>query len=87
VATTRYRTVDRLPDRRQPGSPTFVAAGLGHACIGRLAARRAIDPSLTWLAPRERLSTRQIAFCYPRHRQITGAVSALISTIQVHSTG
>ena len=47
-----YRTDDNLALQR------LVAAGLGHACIGRLAARRAIDPSLTWLAPRERLTAR-----------------------------
>ena len=41
-----YRTDDNLALQR------LVAAGLGHACIGRIAARRAIDSSLTWLAPR-----------------------------------
>ena len=76
-----YRTDDNLALQR------LVAAGLGHACIGRLAARRAIDPSLTWLAPRERLTPRQITLCYPRHRELTGAVSALISAIRVNSTG
>jgi len=76
-----YRTDDNLALQR------LVAAGLGHACIGRLAARRAVDPSLTWLAPRERLTTRQIALCYPRHREITGAVSALISAVRTHSSG
>ncbi len=76
-----YRTDDNLALQR------LVAAGLGHACIGRLAARRAVDPSLTWLAPRERLTTRQIVLCYPRHREITGAVSALISAVRAHSTG
>ncbi|MGO9964759.1 MAG: LysR family transcriptional regulator [Acidimicrobiales bacterium] len=76
-----YRTDDNLALQR------LVAAGLGHACIGRLAARRAVDASLTWLAPRERLTTRQIALCYPRHREISGAVSALISAVRAHSTG
>jgi hypothetical protein len=42
-----YRTDDNLVLQR------LVAAGLGHACIGRLAARRAIDSSLTWLTPKE----------------------------------
>ena len=75
-----YRTDDNVALQR------LVAAGLGHACIGRLAARRAIDSSLTWLAPRERLTARQIALCYPRHREISGAVSALISAIRAYST-
>ena len=60
-----YRTDDNLALQR------LVAAGLGHACIGRLAARRAIDPALTWLSPREPLSKREISLCYPRHRQRT----------------
>ena len=76
-----YRTDDNLALQR------LVAAGLGHACIGRLAARRAIDPSLTWLAPRETLTPRQIALCYPRHRELTGAVASLIAAIRAHSTG
>lgn len=76
-----YRTDDNLALQR------LVAAGLGHACIGRLAARRAIDSSLTWLAPHETLTPRQIALCYPRHRELTGAVAALISAVRSHSTG
>ncbi|MGD0944366.1 MAG: LysR family transcriptional regulator [Acidimicrobiales bacterium] len=76
-----YRTDDNLALQR------LVAAGLGHACIGQLAARRAVDSSLTWLAPRERLTPRQIALCYPRHRELTGAVAALISAIRANSTG
>jgi DNA-binding transcriptional LysR family regulator len=76
-----YRTDDNLALQR------LVAAGLGHACIGQLAARRAIDSSLTWLAPREHLAPRQIALCYPRHRELTGAVSALVSAIRAHSKG
>ena len=55
-----YRTDDNLALQR------LVAAGLGHACIGQLAARRAVDSALTWLAPRERLTPRQVALCYPR---------------------
>ena len=41
-----YRTDDNLALQR------LVAAGLGHACIGRVAASRAVDPALTWLEPR-----------------------------------
>lgn len=76
-----YRTDDNLALQR------LVAAGLGLACIGRLAARHAIDPSLGWLAPPERLSSRQLALCYPRHRELTGAVTSLISAIRAHAQG
>ena len=71
-----YRTDDNLALQR------LVAAGLGHACIGRLAARRAVDPSLTWLSPRDVLSTRQVALCYPRQRPMTATARALIAAIR-----
>jgi DNA-binding transcriptional LysR family regulator len=71
-----YRTDDNLALQR------LVAAGLGHACIGRLAARRAVDPSLTWLAPRDLLSHREIALCYPRQRQMTATSRALVAAIR-----
>jgi DNA-binding transcriptional LysR family regulator len=76
-----YRTDDNLALQR------LVAAGLGHACIGRLAARRAVDPSLTWLLPRELLSPRRIALCYPRYRQLTATTRALIAAIRGQVTG
>ena len=75
-----YRTDDNLALQR------LVAAGLGHAFIGRLAARRAVDPSLTWLLPRELLSPRRIALCYPRHRQLTATTLALIAAIRGQAT-
>jgi DNA-binding transcriptional LysR family regulator len=74
-----YRTDDNLALQR------LVAAGLGDACIGRLAARRAIDSSLTWIAPRDILSPRTIALCYPRHRQMTAASRALIAAIRAQA--
>jgi DNA-binding transcriptional LysR family regulator len=74
-----YRTDDNLALQR------LVAAGLGHACIGRIAARRAIDSSLTWLAPRERLTPRQMSLCYPRHRELTRPVTALIAAIRANA--
>ncbi len=76
-----YRTDDNLALQR------LVAAGLGHACIGRLAARRAIDPALTWLSPKEfLLGPRQLALCYPRNRQMSGTTAALISAIRAQTT-
>jgi DNA-binding transcriptional LysR family regulator len=71
-----YRTDDNLALQR------LVAAGLGHACIGRLAARRAVDPSLTWLPPRDRVGTREIALCYPRQRRMTATSRALAAAIR-----
>jgi DNA-binding transcriptional LysR family regulator len=71
-----YRTDDNLALQR------LVAAGLGHACIGRLAARRAVDPSLTWLSPGEVLSPREVALCYPRQRPMTAASRALVAAIR-----
>ena len=71
-----YRTDDNLALQR------LVAAGLGHACIGRLAARRAVDPSLTWLSPRDLLSHREIALCYPRQRHMTATARALVAAIR-----
>jgi DNA-binding transcriptional LysR family regulator len=74
-----YRTDDNLALQR------LVAAGLGQACIGRLAARRAVDPALTWLSPREPLSKREIVLCYPRHRQMTATALALITAIRAQA--
>src|SRR5262249_50588897 len=70
-----YRTDDNLALQR------LVAAGLGHACIGRLAARRAVDPSLTRLPPRDPLSHREIAPCYPRPRPMTATPPAAPSAL------
>lgn len=75
-----YRTDDNLALQR------LVAAGLGHACLGRLAARRAVDPSLTWLPLRERLVPREIALCYPRHRPMTATSLALIAAIRAQAS-
>jgi DNA-binding transcriptional LysR family regulator len=71
-----YRTDDNLALQR------LVAAGLGHACIGRFAARRAIDPSLTWVSPRDPMSPRQIALCYPRRRELSATARALAAAIR-----
>ena len=62
-----------------------MAAGLGHACIGRLAARRAVDPALTWLSPREPLALREIVLCYPRRRRLSATALALITAIRAQA--
>jgi DNA-binding transcriptional LysR family regulator len=71
-----YRTDDNLALQR------LVAAGLGHACIGRVAASRAIDPALTWLQPHEPSAPRMIALCYPRHRPVSATARSLITAIR-----
>jgi DNA-binding transcriptional LysR family regulator len=74
-----YRTDDNLALQR------LVAAGLGHACIGRVAASRAIDPALTWLEPHEPSVARTIAVCYPRHRPVTATARSLITAIRAQA--
>jgi DNA-binding transcriptional LysR family regulator len=71
-----YRTDDNLALQR------LVAAGLGHACIGRLAAERAIDPSLTWLAPPDILTPRSVELCHPRRRDLADAARALSGALR-----
>jgi len=71
-----YRTDDNLALQR------LVAAGLGHACIGRVAASRAIDPALTWLEPHEPAAPRIIALCYPRDRPVSATARSLITAIR-----
>lgn len=74
-----YRTDDNLSLQR------LVAAGFGHACIGRLAAMRAVDPALTWLPLRETLIPREIVLWYPRHRRMTATSLALIAAIRAQT--
>ena len=74
-----YRTDDNLALQR------LVAAGLGHACIGRVAASRAVDPTLTWLEPHEPSASRTIALCYPRHRPVSATARSLISAIRAQA--
>jgi DNA-binding transcriptional LysR family regulator len=74
-----YRTDDNLALQR------LVAAGLGHACIGRVAASRAVDPSLTWLEPDETPPPRTIAISYPRHRPVSATARSLISAIRAQA--
>lgn len=74
-----YRTDDNLALQR------LVAVGLGHACLGRLAARSVADPRLTWLMPRESLVRRQLTLCYPRQREVSGAVMALVAAVRAQA--
>jgi DNA-binding transcriptional LysR family regulator len=74
-----YRTDDNLALQR------LVAAGLGHACIGRVAARRAVDAALTWLEPQEPTAPRAIALCYSRHRPVTATARSLIAAIRAQA--
>ena len=62
-----YRTDDNLALQR------LVAAGYGHACLDRLSAASAIEPSLTWIEPAEILIPRTIALCLPRRRDLSGS--------------
>lgn len=71
-----YRTDDNLALQR------LVAAGFGHACVGRLAAERAIDPALTWLAPPDILTPRTVALCHPRRRDLADAARALSAALR-----
>jgi DNA-binding transcriptional LysR family regulator len=74
-----YRTDDNVALQR------LVAAGLGHACVGRLVAQRPVEPSLTWLAPREVLPARTIALCHARGRRLSDAARALIEIARSQS--
>ncbi len=71
-----YRTDDNLALQR------LVAAGYGHACLDRLGAAGAIEPSLTWLEPEEILIPRTIALCQPRRRDPSGAALILMDAVR-----
>ena len=71
-----YRTDDNLALQR------LVAAGYGHACLDRLSAASAIEPSLTWIEPAEILIPRTIALCLPRRRDLSGSALMLMDAIR-----
>jgi DNA-binding transcriptional LysR family regulator len=71
-----YRTDDNLALQR------LVASGYGHACVDRLCASGAVEPSLTWLEPRESLIPRTIALCHPRHRDASASALILMDAIR-----
>jgi DNA-binding transcriptional LysR family regulator len=71
-----YRTDDNLALQR------LVAAGYGHACLDRLGAAGAVEPSLTWLEPKEILVPRTIALCYPHHRDPSAEALTLMGAVK-----
>jgi DNA-binding transcriptional LysR family regulator len=71
-----YRTDDNLALQR------LVASGYGHACLDRLGATGAVEPSLTWLEPREILMPRTIALCLPRHRDLSLVAVTLMDSVR-----
>ena len=71
-----YRTDDNLALQR------LVAAGYGHACLDRLSAAGAVEPSLTWLEPKEILVPRTIALCHPRHRDASASALTLMNAVR-----
>ncbi len=71
-----YRTDDNLALQR------LVAAGYGHACVDRLSASGAVEPSLTWLEPKEILVPRTIALCHPRHRDASASALTLMNAVR-----
>src|SRR3954469_23248341 len=71
-----FRTEDNLALQR------LVAAGLGDACIGRLAAQHALDPALAWIAPAESLIDRRIVLLSAPQREPSAAALTLIESIR-----
>ena len=73
-----FRTDDNLALQR------LVAAGYGHACLDRLGARGAVEPSLTWLEPKEILIPRQVALCHPRRRELSASALMLMDAVRAY---
>ncbi len=71
-----YRTDDNLALQR------LVAAGYGHACLDRLGAQGAVEPALTWLAPKETLVPRTISLCHPRRRDPSASALILMEAVR-----
>ncbi len=71
-----YRTDDNLALQR------LVAAGYGHACLDRLSASGAVEPSLTWIAPEEILIPRTVALCLPRRRDPSTSALMLVDSVR-----
>jgi len=71
-----YRTDDNLALQR------LVAAGYGHACLDRLSASSAVEPSLTWVEPKEILLPRTVALAHPRRRDPSGPAVILMDAVR-----
>ncbi len=71
-----FRTDDNLALQR------LVASGYGHACLDRLSANGAVEPSLTWIAPEEILIPRTVALCHPRHRDPSASALTLMDAVR-----
>jgi DNA-binding transcriptional LysR family regulator len=71
-----YRTDDNLALQR------LVAAGYGHACLDRLGASGAVEPSLTWLEPKESLIPRRISLCHSRRRDPNAAAVIVLEAVR-----
>jgi DNA-binding transcriptional LysR family regulator len=71
-----FRTDDNLALQR------LVAAGYGHACVDRLGASGAVEPSLTWLEPKETLIPRTIALCHPSRRDPSASAVILMDAVR-----
>ncbi len=71
-----FRTDDNLALQR------LVAAGYGHACLDRLGALGAVEPSLTWLEPKETLIPRRIALCHPSRRDPSSSAVILMDAVR-----
>src|SRR6185437_13453083 len=71
-----FRTDDNLALQR------LVAAGYGHACLDRLGASGVVEPSLTWLEPKESLIPRRIAMCHSRRRDPSAAAVIVMEAVR-----
>jgi DNA-binding transcriptional LysR family regulator len=71
-----FRTDDTLALQR------LVAAGYGHACIDRLTASGAVEPSLTWIEPEEVLIPRTIGLCIPRRGNPSGPAVIVMEAVR-----
>lgn len=71
-----FRTDDNLALQR------LVAAGYGHACLDRLSASGAVEPSLTWIEPPEILVPRMVTLCLPRHRDPRNSALLLVDAVR-----
>jgi DNA-binding transcriptional LysR family regulator len=70
-----FRTNDNVALTR------FVAAGIGHACIGSLLGTSLLDPSLVAVPVRGRIRARRIGLATSRRRRLSAAAARLATQI------